>query len=111
MAASSTAEARRRVLNRLRRAHGQLAALIEAVEQGRPCREVVTQLSAVAGALDKAGFAIISSAMRDCLAQPERAEGHNEQVAQGVTNGGGSVPDEPERLDAEELEKLFLMLA
>ena len=35
------------VLNRLRRAQGQLAAVIAMVEEGRDCREVVTQLSAV----------------------------------------------------------------
>ena len=54
----------RRVLNRLKRARGQLNAVIDAVESGGDCRSVVTQLAAVSGALDKAGFAIISSAMR-----------------------------------------------
>ena len=85
------AEAQRKILNRLRRAQGQLAAVIGAVERGGSCREVVTQLSAVTSALDRAGFAIISSAMRDCLADPESAE----------ANG----------LSPDELEKLFLSLA
>ncbi len=56
------------VINRLRRAHGQLAAVITMVEQGKDCRSVVTQLSAVSGALDKAGFAIIATAMKECVA-------------------------------------------
>ena len=35
------------VLNRLRRAHGQLAGVISMIEQGRDCKDVVTQLAAV----------------------------------------------------------------
>ena len=84
-------DAQRRILNRLRRASGQLTAVIAAVDAGAPCRDVVTQLAAVRSALDKAGFAIISTAMKDCLADPD------ETTPDGVTT--------------EQLEKLFLMLA
>jgi len=35
------------VLNRLRRAHGQLAGVIGMIENGRNCKDVVTQLAAV----------------------------------------------------------------
>lgn len=82
-------EAKRKIVNRLRRAHGQLAAVIEAVEDEAHCRDVVQQLSAVSKALDRAGFLVISTALRECLADPE---------AEGKTN-------------PEELEKLFLSLA
>lgn len=85
-------EAQRRILNRLKRASGQLTAVIAAVESGGSCRDVVTQLSAVSSALDRAGFAIIATAMKDCLEDPEAAESE-----------GGVTP--------EELEKLFMMLA
>ncbi|MGA4670167.1 metal-sensitive transcriptional regulator [Propionibacteriaceae bacterium Y1923] len=85
--------AQRRILNRLRRARGQLDAVITAVDSGAPCRQVVTQLAAVASALDKAGFAILATAMKDCVADPE---------ATAETEDG---------LTTEELEKLFLMLA
>lgn len=86
-------EARRRILNRLRRASGQLNAVIAAVENGGSCRDVVTQLAAVSSALDKAGFAIVSTAMKDCLVDPE------------------ATAESQDGLTAEELEKLFLMLA
>jgi len=88
------AEAHHRILNRLRRANGQLTAVVAAVENGSPCRDVVTQLAAVTSALHRAGFAIVSTAMRDCLAEPQSAA---EPAADALT--------------AEELEKLFLMLA
>src|ERR1017187_10478458 len=57
------------VLNRLRRARGQLAGVIAMIESGRDCTEVVTQLAAVSRALDRAGFKIVASGMRQCLAQ------------------------------------------
>ncbi|WP_454293369.1 metal-sensitive transcriptional regulator [Salana multivorans] len=85
-------DAQRRILNRLRRARGQLNAVIGAVESGGSCRDVVTQLAAVSSALDRAGFAIIATAMKDCLADPEGA-------------------DRPDGITTEELEKLFLTLA
>ncbi|MER7044086.1 MULTISPECIES: metal-sensitive transcriptional regulator [Streptomyces] len=83
--------AARAVLNRLRRAQGQLAGVIAMVEEGRDCRDVVTQLAAVSRALDRAGFKIIASRMRECMTARE--------------DGG-----EP-KLSEEQLEKLFLTLA
>lgn len=82
-------EAKRKVANRLKRAQGQLAAVIDAVESDADCREVVQQLAAVSKALDRAGFLVISSSLKECLANPE---------AEGTPR-----PDE--------LEKLFLSLA
>ncbi len=80
-------EAVRAVLNRLRRAQGQLAGVIAMLESGRDCTEVVTQLAAVSRALDRAGFKILASGMRQCLA-------------------ADNAP-----LTEEQLEKMFLTLA
>jgi DNA-binding FrmR family transcriptional regulator len=78
------------VLNRLRRAQGQLNAVIAAIEGGGKCRDVVIQLAAVSSALDKAGFQIISTAMQNCVLNPE---------------------DTSDPITVEELEKLFMTLA
>jgi len=91
--ATTDAAARHKIVNRLRRASGQLNAVIAAVESGGSCRDVVTQLAAVTSALHKAGFAIVSTAMKDCVLDP--------QAADAAENG----------LTTDELEKLFLMLA
>ena len=77
------------VLNRLRRAQGQLAGVISMVESGRDCAEVVTQLAAVSRALDRAGFKIVASGMRQCL-----------------TAGDGEVP-----MTEQQMEKMFLTLS
>ncbi len=78
------------VLNRLRRAQGQLAGVISMIEQGRDCKEVVTQLAAVSRALDRAGFKIVATGLRECIA--------------------ADSGDESTMTEAE-LEKLFLALA
>ncbi len=79
-----------KIVNRLRRAEGQLAGVIRMLESGRDCKDVVTQLAAVSKALDKAGFTIIATGLRQCLANPESADAE---------------------LDTAQLEKLFLSLA
>ena len=77
------------VIKRLRRAEGQLAGVIRMLEAGRACEEVVTQLAAVSRALDKAGFAIISTGLEQCI----------------------SKGDASDSVDRARLEKLFLSLA
>lgn len=59
------------VINRLRRAQGQIGGVIRLIEEGRDCKDVVTQLAAVNRALDRAGFAIVSSGMRECFTSPD----------------------------------------
>ncbi|HTT55134.1 MAG TPA: metal-sensitive transcriptional regulator [Streptosporangiaceae bacterium] len=76
------------VLSRLRRAQGQLAGVISMIESGRDCTDVVTQLAAVARALDRAGFKIVSSGMRQCL------------------TASGEPP-----MTEEQMEKMFLTLS
>lgn len=80
----------KKIVNRLRRAQGQLGAVLAMIEDGRDCRDIVTQLSAASSAIDRAGFAIIASAMKECLREGE--------------NGGDPV-------EVADLEKLFLSLA
>src|SRR5690625_6218154 len=62
------------VVNRLKRAQGQLAAVTRMIEDGQDCKAVVTQLSAVSKALDRAGFAIIATSMEKCLTSPDQGD-------------------------------------
>ena len=61
----------RAAITRLRRAEGQVAGVIRMLEDGRDCKDVVTQLAAVNKALDRAGFAIVSSGLQECLTSPD----------------------------------------
>ena len=75
--------------NRLKRAQGQLGAVLRMLEEGRECEDVITQLAAVSRALDRAGFAIIATGLKQCL-----------------TEEGGA-----QSLDTQRMERLFLSLA
>lgn len=79
------------VLNRLRRAQGQLAGVISMIEQGRDCKDIVTQLAAVSRALDRTGFKIVATGLRECVT--------------------GEAEDGAKPMTESELEKLFLALA
>ena len=57
------------VVNRVKRAQGQLAGVLRMIEEGRDVQEVVNQLKAVTRALDRAGFAIIAMELREAIAQ------------------------------------------
>ncbi len=63
------------VINRIRRAQGQLGGVLRMLEEGRDCEDVVTQLAAVSRALDRAGFAIVACGLQECM-----------------TRGGGTDP-------------------
>lgn len=81
------AEQRRPIVNRLKRASGQLTALIGAIENDEDCRSIIMQLSAVSKAIDRAGFKILSTELQECILNPDGEQ------------------------NPEELEKLFLSLA
>jgi DNA-binding FrmR family transcriptional regulator len=51
------------VVNRLRRAQGQIGGVLRMIEEGRDCQDIVTQLAAVSRALDRAGYAVISAGL------------------------------------------------
>lgn len=77
----------RPAINRLKRAQGQLNAVIRMLEEGADCRDVVTQLSAASKAIDRAGFSIIATGLEQCLTSENPAA------------------------DRVDMEKLFLTLA
>lgn len=78
------------VVKRLNRVQGQLGGIVRMIEEGRDCAEVVTQLAAASKALDRAGFKIIATGLRQCLLQDDQ---------------------ENRQLDEKALERLFLSLA
>ena len=78
----------RPVVTRLKRARGQLDAVIRMLEDGQDCERTVTQIAAVSKAVDRAGFAVISLGLRQCIVDPTS-----------------------QQVDVDAMEKLFLSLA
>jgi DNA-binding FrmR family transcriptional regulator len=77
------------IIKRLRRAQGQIGGILRMIDEGRDCEDIVTQVAAVSRALDRAGFAIIATGLKQCL----------------MDSGG------IDSVDSERMQKLFLSLA
>ena len=76
------------VLDRLRPVQGQIGGVVRMIEEGRDCADVVTQLEAASRALDRAGFKIVATGLRECV------------IGEGADDGAP--------LTRAEVEKLFL---
>lgn len=59
---------------RLRRIAGQVQGVERMLEEGRECRDIVTQLSAANRALEQTGFRLVSAGLTYCISNPEVAE-------------------------------------
>ncbi|MGQ9524269.1 MAG: metal-sensitive transcriptional regulator [Armatimonadota bacterium] len=57
------------VVERLKRVEGQVRGLLRMITEGEDCRAVLTQMSAVRSALDRAVFLYVAAHMRDCLSR------------------------------------------
>lgn len=70
----------KQVIARLRRAQGQIDGVVRMIEDGRECKEIVTQVAAASKALDRAGFAIVTQATRECLSEDLSPEERDENL-------------------------------
>ena len=77
------------IAKRMKRAHGQMGAVIRMLEEGRSCDDIVTQMAAVGKAINTAAFKLISASLKECIEE--------------ATIDGDVV--------TEKLQKLFLSLA
>jgi DNA-binding FrmR family transcriptional regulator len=77
------------IAKRMKRAHGQMGAVIRMLEDDRSCEEIVTQMAAVGKAINTAAFKLIAASLKECI---EEATIDREVVT-------------------ENLQKLFLSLA
>ncbi|UOF89464.1 metal-sensitive transcriptional regulator [Fodinisporobacter ferrooxydans] len=55
------------IKNRLRRIEGQIHGVANMIEQNKNCKDVVTQLSAVRSAVDRAIGLIVANNLAECI--------------------------------------------
>lgn len=77
------------VMKRLRRLEGQIRGLQKMLDEGKDCREIITQISASKAALDRVAYRLVGAGMRYCVTNPDDASG----------------------MTPEELEQLFLKVS
>ncbi|MBB6734442.1 metal-sensitive transcriptional regulator [Cohnella zeiphila] len=58
---------------RLKRIEGQIRGVLRLMEEGKSCREVVAQLSAVRNASDKAIAQIVAENLHQCIVEEQAA--------------------------------------
>lgn len=61
------------VRRRLHRIAGQLAGIERMLDDGRECRDVVTQVSAATKALEQVGFRIVAAGLQYCVEHPDES--------------------------------------
>ena len=66
--------AKKHIMNRLKRIDGQIKGLQNMVEQERNCVEILTQLSAISGALDNTAKEIVKEYARNCFIKYESTQ-------------------------------------
>lgn len=56
---------------RLKRIEGQIRGVLRLMDEGKPCKEVVSQITAVRNASDKAIAQIVADNLRKCVLEEE----------------------------------------
>ena len=75
----------KQVKNRLKRIEGQLKGVLNMMEQGKDCRDIVTQLSAARSAIDRTMRVIVSTNLEQCVRESiEKGENTENLVKEAV---------------------------
>lgn len=105
---------RKQIVNRLKRARGQLDGLIDQLERDDVnCRDVLTQFAALKSAISRASYLTVATIMSQCIIDDEE---DSSTPSPASTTTSSNVTLKPEQLAAPghitlaELEKLFLSL-
>jgi DNA-binding FrmR family transcriptional regulator len=65
-------ESLRQIVNRLSRIEGHIRGIKTMVVESRPCPEVLIQIAAVRGAIDRVARLILDEHLRECIARAAR---------------------------------------
>jgi DNA-binding FrmR family transcriptional regulator len=76
------------LMARLRRIEGQVRGLERMVEEDRYCIDIVTQISAIQGALEKVALGLLDGHTRHCVLGPESEELREERTEELVAAFG-----------------------
>lgn len=68
------------VKKRLRRLEGQVRGVLRLMEEGKSCKDVITQLSAVRSAADKAIAQIVAENLEQCILEEQASGGDTRRM-------------------------------
>jgi len=74
------------IINRIKRAEGQMRGILAMMEDGKNCSDVVTQLSAVRSSIDRAMGIIVAENLVACVNDQEKDGISKEESVQQAIN-------------------------
>ena len=74
------------IINRMKRAEGQMRGILAMMEDGKDCSDVVTQLSAVRSSIDRAMGFIVAENLVACVNDQEKDGISKEESVQQAIN-------------------------
>ena len=74
------------IINRMKRAEGQMRGILAMMEDGKNCSDVVTQLSAVRSSIDRAMGIIVAENLVACVNDQEKDGISKEESVQQAIN-------------------------
>ncbi|WP_414753629.1 metal-sensing transcriptional repressor [Anabaena sp. CCY 9910] len=75
-------ESLRRIVNRLSRIEGHIRGIKTMVQQNSPCPDVLLQIAAVRGALDKVARIVLDEHLTECIARASKEGNIAEEIEQ-----------------------------
>jgi CsoR family transcriptional regulator, copper-sensing transcriptional repressor len=75
-------ESLRRIVNRLSRIEGHIRGIKTMVQQNSPCPDVLLQIAAVRGALDKVARIVLDEHLTECIARAAKEGNMEVEIAQ-----------------------------
>lgn len=70
------------IKKRLRRVEGQVRGVLNMIEEQKDCKDVVSQLSAVRSAVDKAMAYIVATNLEQCIVEEKEAGNDTSRLVQ-----------------------------
>lgn len=75
----------KKVLNRLKRAEGQIRGIQKMIEDEKECTDIITQLSAVRSSVDRTMGIIVAENLQNCLQNPDEDQNlQAEKIQQAI---------------------------
>ncbi|MGR3915520.1 metal-sensitive transcriptional regulator [Pediococcus acidilactici] len=73
------------ILNRLKRAEGQIRGIQKMITDGKECSEIIPQLNAVKSSVDRIKGIMVAENLKDCLENPANdKETQDEKIARAI---------------------------
>jgi DNA-binding FrmR family transcriptional regulator len=74
-------ESLRQIINRLSRIEGHIRGIKQMVNESRPCPDVLVQIAAVRGALDRVARRILDEHLTECMVRAAEEGGIDTEIA------------------------------